>query len=104
MSKNWISNTIFVHGFRDIQELYTFLGALRDYPRTAEDFIILDDAAIDLEYLTINISNIQNKLRLSFSFLTDSNIVRQRALSIFPREHEGLKMTHAVIDTRTEAV
>ena len=104
MPKNWISNTIFISGFQDIRELFNFMSTLRDIPRDENGLIKFEDYTIDLEYFAVNISNIQNKLRLSLSFLTDRNFVQDKMIALYPREYTELKVTHAVIDTRTEAV
>ena len=104
MPKNWISNTIFISGFQDIQELFNFMSTLRDIPRNENGLVQFEDYTIDLEYFAVNISNIQNKLRLSMSFLTDRNFVRDKMIALYPISYTELKVTHAVIDTRTEAV
>lgn len=104
MLKHWISNTIFLHGFANSAELYAFLRAANDFPRDESNIHLPENILIDLDYFTINISNIQNKLRLSISFLTDANIAKDHVSWIFPPDFEQLKMTYAVIDTRTDAV
>lgn len=104
MPKHWISNTIFLHGFSSSAELFSFLYAVNDFPRDESNIHLPNNILIDLDYFTINISNIQNKLRLSISFLTDTNIAQEHISWIFPAGYDQLKLTYAVIDTRTEAV
>lgn len=104
MSTKWITNTMYLHGFSSTREIFSFFNIIRDHAGRDSEIELNPDELIDLDYLTVNVSNMRGAIKVSVSFLTTEDVARKHVSLVLAESDSKLHVLYAVINTRTDAV
>lgn len=100
MGRQWVTNSMFASGFRDLRELYHFFITIRHFPRNDDGEIQVGEVLIDLDFLSASICSVGQGYRLGISFLSSANVAERHGLLLTHPPFSHLTLEYVVMDAQ----